>query len=321
MSVRAAHGARALAARTGRRRLQRRRRGARARCAAGRDAQPARARHDADRHDGRQAARAAGRRSRRDRRELDVERDVRSAQAARRVLHRQQSAPQSEVRRRRRARHPGARARRVRRFPRRNVHLVDAKSTTSRSTSTTRSPKRSVCSASFAKSCATACTSRSRPTSRPGWERGPRPSSPYSTCSELVRAARDLGFARADGRAHRCRRRCAISWPKRAGRRVPTTSTGSPTLGVSASAAFPVLWEHVAPDAPARRDFREPQAGSTRLRARGVEPIVTLLHHGIGSAVHRSARSRLSRSVRRLRRGGGAGVAVACGAGRRSTSR
>jgi dTDP-4-dehydrorhamnose reductase len=45
---------------------------------------------------------------------------------------------------------------------------------------------------------------------------------------------------------------------------------------------FPVLWEHVAPQAPGQRDFRRQQAGLARLRARGVDPIVTLLHHGSG---------------------------------------
>ena len=48
----------------------------------------------------------SGRRSRRDRRERDVERDVRFAQTSRRVLRREQGAPQSQVRRGRRARDP-----------------------------------------------------------------------------------------------------------------------------------------------------------------------------------------------------------------------
>ncbi len=52
-------------------------------------------------------------------------------------------------------------------------------------------------------------------------------------------------------------------------------------LGVGAC-RFPVLWEHVAPQVPAERDFRAARAGVERLRARGVAPIVTLLHHGSG---------------------------------------
>lgn len=52
-------------------------------------------------------------------------------------------------------------------------------------------------------------------------------------------------------------------------------------LGV-AGCRFPVLWEHVAPEAPDQCDFHAARAGITRLRARGVEPIVTLLHHGSG---------------------------------------
>lgn len=46
----------------------------------------------------------------------------------------------------------------------------------------------------------------------------------------------------------------------------------------------PVLWERVAPHEPATRDFREPALRLQRLRALGVEPIVTLLHHGSGPA-------------------------------------
>jgi dTDP-4-dehydrorhamnose reductase len=52
-------------------------------------------------------------------------------------------------------------------------------------------------------------------------------------------------------------------------------------LGVGAC-RFPVLWEHVAPADPARRDFGPARAGIARLRAGGVEAIVTLLHHGSG---------------------------------------
>jgi dTDP-4-dehydrorhamnose reductase len=52
-------------------------------------------------------------------------------------------------------------------------------------------------------------------------------------------------------------------------------------LGVG-GCRFPVLWEHVAPHDPALRDFRRQRAGIDRLRARGVRPIVTLLHHGSG---------------------------------------
>jgi dTDP-4-dehydrorhamnose reductase len=45
---------------------------------------------------------------------------------------------------------------------------------------------------------------------------------------------------------------------------------------------FPVLWEHAAPHAPEVREFDVARAGIERLRERGVEPIVTLLHHGSG---------------------------------------
>ena len=44
----------------------------------------------------------------------------------------------------------------------------------------------------------------------------------------------------------------------------------------------PVLWERVAPMDPHERDFREPQRRLDALRARGIEPVVTLLHHGSG---------------------------------------
>jgi dTDP-4-dehydrorhamnose reductase len=54
-------------------------------------------------------------------------------------------------------------------------------------------------------------------------------------------------------------------------------------LGVSASRA-PVLWERVAPVDPHARDFSEPRRRLNALRHAGVEPIVTLLHHGSGPA-------------------------------------
>ncbi len=52
-------------------------------------------------------------------------------------------------------------------------------------------------------------------------------------------------------------------------------------LGVSGS-RVPVLWERVAPDDPHDCDFREPARRLAALRAAGIEPIVTLLHHGSG---------------------------------------
>lgn len=54
-------------------------------------------------------------------------------------------------------------------------------------------------------------------------------------------------------------------------------------LGVQASRT-PVLWERVAPLDPQTRDFREPARRLAALRSAGVEPIVTLLHHGSGPA-------------------------------------
>jgi dTDP-4-dehydrorhamnose reductase len=54
-------------------------------------------------------------------------------------------------------------------------------------------------------------------------------------------------------------------------------------LGVAASRT-PVLWERVAPLEPHSRDYREPARRLAALRAAGVEPIVTLLHHGSGPA-------------------------------------
>jgi dTDP-4-dehydrorhamnose reductase len=52
-------------------------------------------------------------------------------------------------------------------------------------------------------------------------------------------------------------------------------------LGVTASRT-PVLWERVSPDDPHQRDYREPERRLNGLRAAGIEPIVTLLHHGSG---------------------------------------
>ena len=52
-------------------------------------------------------------------------------------------------------------------------------------------------------------------------------------------------------------------------------------LGIDAS-RFPMLWERVAPRVPHERDFAPWVARAERLRDRGVDPIVTLLHHGSG---------------------------------------
>jgi dTDP-4-dehydrorhamnose reductase len=52
-------------------------------------------------------------------------------------------------------------------------------------------------------------------------------------------------------------------------------------LGVTVS-RVPVLWERVAPLDPHARDYSEPQRRLDALRACGIEPIVTLLHHGSG---------------------------------------
>jgi dTDP-4-dehydrorhamnose reductase len=52
-------------------------------------------------------------------------------------------------------------------------------------------------------------------------------------------------------------------------------------LGVTGS-RVPVLWERVAPAHPHERDYREPQRRLDALRAHGIDPIITLLHHGSG---------------------------------------
>src|ERR1700679_2897949 len=52
-------------------------------------------------------------------------------------------------------------------------------------------------------------------------------------------------------------------------------------LGVTASRT-PVLGERVAPAGPHECDFSEPERRLNALRAAGIEPIVTLLHHGSG---------------------------------------
>ena len=54
-------------------------------------------------------------------------------------------------------------------------------------------------------------------------------------------------------------------------------------LGVDAS-RYPVLWEKTAPGDPAKPDLRWARARLEALRDAGVEPIVTLLHHGSGPA-------------------------------------
>lgn len=47
---------------------------------------------------------------------------------------------------------------------------------------------------------------------------------------------------------------------------------------------YPVLWEHVAPDAPDRRDFSASDPRIDALRRLGIRPILGLLHHGSGPA-------------------------------------
>ncbi len=54
-------------------------------------------------------------------------------------------------------------------------------------------------------------------------------------------------------------------------------------LGVRAT-RYPVLWEKVAPHVPEARDYRWAARRLGALAERGVEPIVTLLHHGSGPA-------------------------------------
>jgi dTDP-4-dehydrorhamnose reductase len=54
-------------------------------------------------------------------------------------------------------------------------------------------------------------------------------------------------------------------------------------LGVRAT-RYPVLWEKVAPHDPQSRDYRWAARRLGALAERGVEPIVTLLHHGSGPA-------------------------------------
>jgi dTDP-4-dehydrorhamnose reductase len=53
------------------------------------------------------------------------------------------------------------------------------------------------------------------------------------------------------------------------------------SLGIAAS-RYPVLWEKCAPDASQPPDFTWARERLGRLRELGVEPVVTLLHHGSG---------------------------------------
>jgi dTDP-4-dehydrorhamnose reductase len=52
-------------------------------------------------------------------------------------------------------------------------------------------------------------------------------------------------------------------------------------LGIAAS-RYPVLWEKVAPHHPQVRDYGWAARRLGALAERGIEPIVTLLHHGSG---------------------------------------
>src|SRR3954471_5476717 len=48
------------------------------------------------------------------------------------------------------------------------------------------------------------------------------------------------------------------------------------------SLRYPALWERMSPDDPAQCDFRWTDVRFTELRRLGVNPIVTLCHHGSG---------------------------------------
>lgn len=103
-------------------------------------------------------------------------------------------------------------------------------------------------------------------------DRGPAPPAPLE-----IWASPEPTVARIDAR--RVRDQAAeTGWSAR-----PDDVDRIADLGVS-GCRFPVLWEHVAPLAPRVRDFARQRAGLDRLRARGVDSIVTLLHHGSGPA-------------------------------------
>ena len=71
-------------------------------------------------------------------------------------------------------------------------------------------------------------------------------------------------------------------------------------LGVHAT-RYPVLWEKVASHHPHVREYGWASRRLNALAERGVEPIVTLLHHGSGPDVHEPDRPRIPAAVRRLR--------------------
>src|SRR6478672_12242390 len=48
------------------------------------------------------------------------------------------------------------------------------------------------------------------------------------------------------------------------------------------SLRYPALWERIAPDAPGQRDFRWTDERLPEMRRLGVNPILTLCHHGSG---------------------------------------
>ena len=163
LPVRAAARRRPRARAPGRRGLLRRRDRAHPRRRPGRDAQPARpgdaahrlprGLHDRDRGD--DAAR--------DRRGLDVERDLRADEALRRGRRRREGPPPPALRRGLRARDDPRRRRAPRRAARRRRSSPPARRTSRRSTSTTSSPSASGCSASCATRSPRASTSRITP--------------------------------------------------------------------------------------------------------------------------------------------------------------
>jgi dTDP-4-dehydrorhamnose reductase len=48
------------------------------------------------------------------------------------------------------------------------------------------------------------------------------------------------------------------------------------------SVRYPVLWERISPDRPEQRDFRWTDERLTEIQRLGINPILTICHHGSG---------------------------------------
>ena len=147
-----------------------------------------------------------------------------------------------------------------------------------------------------ARTARAACTSTRRPTSRPGSGRAARRHA--LTRSAPGDRARAVGVARADGRAHRRRRRVRDQLARDRPRRSATATSRCSPRSASTRRACRSCGRRCAPHDPHAARSRAGRARAwKRCARRAIEPIVTLAPPRQRAALHRSARSRVPRAL------------------------